>query len=400
MNHELLHAQYQQHLQAAKSIARTADDAGRDFTDTERETAQWHMDEAKRLRPQMEKARDDEAAAASARELGEALGAPDAAAPSGDRRVTATGGTTWAKHVVRANSDAMGQFKALMPSGAVPVTVPVNTEPVREAEPILSLRQLIPTQADNVGRWAYLRQTVRTSNAAPVAPGERKPTSIFSLEKVEDRTHTIAHLSEPIARQDLDDAPLLERFVDTELRLGLETALEDQILTGDGTGENLTGLANVSGIQLQAHTTDLLTTTRKAITLLEVLRLTGTGFVFTPADWEAIELEAAEQYAANPRTRAPVDRAARRLWSLPVALSTTVPVGTGYLADFAGSTQLRVREDARIDWSENIYDPDRFGAGDGGSLFEANQIVFRCEGRFGFAVTRPAGVVSIDLTAA
>ncbi len=53
----------------------------------------------------------------------------------------------------------------------------------------------------------------------------------------------------------------------------------------------------------------------------------------------------------------------------------------------------------RLDWSENIYDPNRFGPGDGGSLFESNQIQFRLEGRFGFAVTRPAGIVELDLTA-
>ena len=58
-----------------------------------------------------------------------------------------------------------------------------------------------------------------------------------------------------------------------------------------------------------------------------------------------------------------------------MAVSTTVPVGTGYVGDFAGSTELRIREDARVDWSEDMYSPDRFGAGQGGNLFEANQIV-------------------------
>ncbi|MEV6913321.1 phage major capsid protein, partial [Amycolatopsis sp. NPDC051071] len=95
----------------------------------------------------------------------------------------------------------------------------------------------------------------------------------------------------------------------------------------------------------------------------------------------------------------PVDRAARRLWSVPVVLSTSVTAGTGWLADFAGSTVLKAREDVTITWSENTYEKDLFGAGEDGNLFEANMIRFRCEGRFGFAVTRPAGVVKLDLTA-
>lgn len=38
--------------------------------------------------------------------------------------------------------------------------------------------------------------------------------------------------------------------------------------------------------------------------------------MFNPADWEAVELAATQQYAANSSTRAPVDRAARRLWGV------------------------------------------------------------------------------------
>lgn len=69
------------------------------------------------------------------------------------------------------------------------------------------------------------------------------------------------------------------------------------------------------------------------------------------------------------------------------------------IGDFTGSTELHVREEAVIDWFENIYDPDRFGVGVGGSLFEANQQGWRCEGRFGLAIKRPAGIVKITLAA-
>jgi hypothetical protein len=43
-----------------------------------------------------------------------------------------------------------------------------------------------------------------------------------------------------------------------ELRLGLEIALENDIVNGDGTGEHLTDLAHVSGHHLQTLTTDKL----------------------------------------------------------------------------------------------------------------------------------------------
>lgn len=83
-----------------------------------------------------------------------------------------------------------------------------------------------------------------------------------------------------------------------------------------------------------------------------------------------------------------------------MVLCTSATPGIGWLADFAGSTTLKVREEAAVDWSENTYDPNALGDGDGASDFERNMIRFRCEGRFGFAVTRPAGVVKVSLAAA
>jgi hypothetical protein len=64
-----------------------------------------------------------------------------------------------------------------------------------------------------------------------------------------------------------------------------------------------------------------------------------------------------------------------------------------------GSIEMKANSEGAFDWSENIYNPDQFGVGVGGSLFEANQMVFRCEGRFGLDILRPAGIVEIDLTA-
>jgi hypothetical protein len=58
-----------------------------------------------------------------------------------------------------------------------------------------------------------------------------------------------------------------------------------------------------------------------------------------------------------------------------------------------------VREDVTIDWSENLYDPDALGAGIGASDFERNMVRFRCEGRFGLAIKRPAGIVKITFAA-
>jgi HK97 family phage major capsid protein len=251
-----------------------------------------------------------------------------------------------------------------------------------------------------MGQIRYPRHDVRSNQAAPVAPGGRKPVSDYALTPVEDSCKTIAHLSTPVQRQSLADAVTLQDFIQTEMFYGVERALEDEVINGDGTGQNLTGLAHTSGVQTVAYSTDLVTTTRKAVTALENQGLTGTSFwVMAPADFEAIELNLTDMgtYVMTEAGQAvPVESATRRLWSRSVVVSVSAPAGTAYLVD-AGSVRLYVREDANLSWSENVYDPDALGTGVGASDFERNLVRFRAEGGFGFGVLRPSGVVKVSL---
>jgi HK97 family phage major capsid protein len=188
---------------------------------------------------------------------------------------------------------------------------------------------------------------------------------------------------------------------------GLEQALEAEIITGSGTGEHIEGMANTAGIQTVPLITggpstaiDLVRTLRRALTRLEGYGLTGTGWVMNPADWEKVETLATtggELLMASAGQQVPVDQAARRLWGIPVVSTPSCPAGVAYLADFLGSTKLYVREEANLSWSENTWDPDALGEGLGASDFARNLVRFRAEGRFGFAVTRPTGVVKVAL---
>ncbi|MCF2526747.1 phage major capsid protein [Yinghuangia soli] len=409
---EQITAQIKQHMEAAQAVAAQVDEEGRNYTAAEFADVKSHLDKAKALKPLAEKAKGDEALRKAVADLGDAIGLdPSAAARTpgggyaktpGDRlhpRVKAAGGSDWGNRVLHAVSDMAG-YKGILAGGAVPLTVPLDPEPVRIGVPVLALRQLIPTVA-GPSRFGYLRQTTRTNNAAPVARGALKPTSVFTWERIDDRTRTIAHLSEPIARQDLRDAPALRQVLDVEMRLGIELALEAQIINGSGSGENMTGIANVSGSQAQAWATDLLTTLRKAKTKLEVLSFVdGAAYVLHPNDWESVELLAnneADYFLGGPVQT--VDVNSRRIWGLPVVTTTAQTAGVGHLANFGMATELQVVEDVRLDWSENMYDPDALGEGVGASDFQRNMIRFRAEMDAGLKIFQPSAIVEIDLTA-
>jgi HK97 family phage major capsid protein len=302
----------------------------------------------------------------------------------------------WGEAVIAVNGGV--GMKALLPNGGAVVTIPAPP-PVELGRPVTSLRSVIPWEP-TTGMFTYLRQTARTNNAAPVAAGDVKPTSVYSLERIEDRARTIAHRSEPINNVDLADAPSLEQFIADEMAYGLERALEAQIIGGDGTDENLTGLAHISGIQTQAAPgvgDDRFTVIRKGLTKLELQGLDGAGtaIVMHPSDWEAFELArttTGEFFGTHAGQALPVDGSARRLFGKPVVVTIAATVGTAYVADFVGSTKLFVREEAVLSWFDSHYD----------SVADAtdwarNLTRFRVEGRFGFAVTRPIGVVKVTL---
>jgi HK97 family phage major capsid protein len=387
-------------VKSARALLDAADAGGRDLTPGESAEVQRLTTLARDCKSRIEQAQASAETRGAFAALGDEIAgtAPDAKTTV-HPRVKASGGTDWADTMLRQVGP--GGYKGILANGTIAVNVPLNPEPVRTDIPVLSLRQLIPNVQNTTGRFAYLKQTVRTNNAAVVAAGGLKPTSVYTLARVDDRVRTIAHLSEPIAKQDLDDIGLLRTFIDQEMRLGLDVALEEEILEGSGSGEHMTGMANVSGSQSQTFSVDVLTTARKAVTKLERYGyLASAGFVMTPEDWEAFELlqDNEGRFYYNGPAGPAVNASSRRLWGVPVVVSDAATTGTAYLADFS-QMRLQVRQDGVLDWSENIYRPDGISAGVGATDFERNLITFRFEGRFGLEILRPSAIVEIDLTA-
>lgn len=278
---------------------------------------------------------------------------------------------------------------ALLEDDSPYTTISMSPEVVRLGEPPTSLTEILPAVTRPLV-YRYMRQTTRTNNAAPVAPGGLKPTSLYGLTPVGGRLHVIAHISEPMDKYVLQDGPSLADFVRLEMVSGIHHAVEAELVSGDGTGENLTGLAHTSGIQTQAFTTSQVLTARAAITKVEVLGFRPYYYVLNPLDWEKVETATldAGQYVLNAdgqRNGVPVDSAARRLWGVPVTVTTAVPAGTGYLLS-NGVAQLVTDGALQAEQSSSFADD-----------FGRNQVRLRVEGRFDLAVTRPLGVVRLSL---
>jgi HK97 family phage major capsid protein len=286
--------------------------------------------------------------------------------------------------------------KGLISSGTI--TVPTLTGGIVPiADRPISILELIPTEGlQETDTYAYLREETREHKAAPTAKSTLKPSSVYKVKKIEGTARTIAHVSEPVARQDLEDEKLLADYINGSMAAGVQQALEAEILSGKGEGQELPGIAKTSGIQEQAFSENILDSARAALTKLENKQIPAGVFVLSTAHWQKIETLRTEDgiYIGGAPGTLPVDRMRKQLWGMPVVTTTLLSGKLGYLVDFPGSTKLWERTGVRIDWSEA---PD--GSVEKKAGFLSNELTFRGEGRYGFGVTRPAGVVQVGLEA-
>lgn len=363
-------------LKAAREIAERAKSENRSLTD----------DEVKDIEAKLAKA-DDLKAKIAAAEKGDALWAKINGLGTGSGSVARLkfDRKAMARKAMTGSDGETLNVKALVGTGASLVGTEFTPEPVALGRPVPSVLDLFGA-VKSARDYSYLRQTSRDNQAAPVAPGAVKPTSVYQMERVESRLKVIAHLSEPLNKYWLQDNDTLAKFIADELLFGLELALVNQILDGDGTGESLQGLATTPGVQTQAFETNAFLTTRGALNQIELLGYEGAGFVMHPNDWLAIETVTLTtgQFMFG-EAGAPIDRVARRLWGVPVVLSNQTEAGTAWLIG-DGAAALRVDENPIvIEWAMS------------GDDFQRNQIRARCEGRFDLATMRPSAVVKIAM---
>jgi len=297
--------------------------------------------------------------------------------------VSSSPASRWAAAVANRVFDAAKQVgvKAIV-SGSIEIPTLISTDVALPDRPDRLIDLLVDRQTIETNEFEFLRQTARSTQAAPVPDLAQKPVSTYTITPVIDRARVIAHLSEPIPERFFADYGSLMQVLENEMAVGVLDALEAQIVAGDGTGENMVGVINTPGITVVPFTGDVLTTLRKARTAFQVMHEKPTGWVLHPADAEALDLlreDASGSFlAAGPGL-------SNIIGAIPVVVSTSVPPGTALLGDWR-QVRVFVREDMRLD-------ADRSGAN-----FERNQVILRAEGRFGIGVLRPQAIAVVHLS--
>ena len=222
----------------------------------------------------------------------------------------------------------------------------------------LTVLDLIPRLTTTSDTIQYVREDTFTNNAAMVAEASAttgtsgvKPESVLAYSTQTATVRTLAHWI-PVTNRLLDDASAMRGIIDTRLLLGLDIKLEDQVLTGDGTGENFTGILQ-AGIQTQALGSDnVIDAIFKARTKV---RVTGhgrpTAVVLHPNDYQAVRLlreNTASATLGNYLMGPPTQAGPPTIFGMPVVESEGLTENTGLVGDFSQGASLFDREQGAI----------------------------------------------------
>ena len=409
-------------LADARAICDLAEKEKRDFTEDERKQVDALMAEAKKLKAEIKQAEGDAAIRAAILELGAGIEESPHPKPFsqgekggkgasiGEQFLSSPAIQAWMKQIaphgvipesMKGLNSPPVEFKQLI-AGADPLSAGAFVTPDYTGiyEPLgrfpLNVLGLVARRTTTSDTVEFVRQTRQVTEAAPTpeanvkypsgATGEitgTKPQGHMNFERVTLPVRTIA-VYVGATKRALADAAQIRGIIDQELREDLQEELENQIINGNGVGENMTGVLNTAGVLVQPFAVNVLQTTRQAITTLEVTgRATPTAWVFNPVDWEGIELTqdlVNRYYYAGPFGLGP-----RTLWGRPVVTSQTVPAGAGLVGDWRKAV-LWDREQATISMTDSHDD-----------WFIRNLIAILAELRAAFGLIRPSAFCQVLL---
>ena len=255
---------------------------------------------------------------------------------------------------------------------------------LREPDRTLFVRQLlnnVPVNTDAVQIFRELLFDNKADFQAGQLVGKAKSDITFDSDTV--TVETIAHHI-IASRQILSDAPRLRAYIDQRLVYGLNLKMDEQILYGDGAGQNFTGLLVDSDVQnvgaMGAGVTHI-DHIRDAITKAQQANYYNVnGLVMGPEAWA--EIEKAKGDDGHYIWVNVQDGGTPRLWRVPVVVSNAMEEDDFILGDWNMGAALYTREGVSVRTSESHAD-----------LFVRNGVAILAEERAALGVELPLAFV-------
>jgi len=253
----------------------------------------------------------------------------------------------------------------------------------------LRILDTVPSGVATGNTVHYTRELLFTNNAAERAEGVAKPESVITFEAVDAPVRTIAHFIK-VSKQVLDDAPALKTYIDTRMSYGVRIRAEQQIVNGNGTSPNLSGIldtGNFTSLTATSGDNDFDFANRVKYKVIESDYMPD-HFMVNPADWGRMEriktgLSGDKRYVgADGAVGYLQNGLVPTLWGLPVVVSNSIPAGkiVGMASD---AVMFWERQGVTVE----IFDQNQDDV-------EKNLLTIRAEMRGAFTSFRPAAIVA------
>jgi hypothetical protein len=223
---------------------------------------------------------------------------------------------------------------------------------VPHAERIPTVVDAFPMGTTTQAAVVYMEETTFTNNAAGRTEGANN-----AGEAALALTQQTANVREfavwlPVTREQMDDVPQVQGYINNRLPLMLRQAMSAALLTGAG-APSFTGIIGLAGVQTQAKGADPTPdAVYKARTLAEV---TGRAYpnvtIWHPNDWQDIRLLRTSDGVyiwGSPSEAGP-----ERIWGLPVIRDSACTENTMLVGDFANFTELTMRQGIQLEVSDS-----------------------------------------------
>lgn len=248
----------------------------------------------------------------------------------------------------------------------------------------LAVRDLMPVIQITSNAVEVPVQKGRNNNAGMVAEGAAKPSSDIQFELKNFSPRVIAHWMKA-SKQILDDAPQLKGLIDSELIYGLKLKEEIQLLSGDGTGQNLLGMvpqATAYVAPVVIGDTNMLDVLALAALQVALADYEADGVIIHPSDWLQMRLlkDSTGQYIYGP----PGVVVEPRAFGLPLVPTPSMTASKFLVGQYQVAATVYDRWEARV---EVGYENDDF---------TKNMVTILGEERLAFAVKRPGALVYGD----
>lgn len=278
------------------------------------------------------------------------------------------------------------ELKTLLTLGDITPQSTRRPDIVSSAQAFQDVEDLFAHGTINSNTYEYYEETTFTNAAVETDEGASKPEAALDFTLRSDTMRKIP-VWLPATSEVLEDNDALESYIRARLRFMVIQRRAGQLLNGDGTAPNISGVTDRANVQTQAKGSDpVFDALLKAMTKV---RVTGdaepTGIVMHPNDWQDLVLTRTTDgiyILGNPSD----PEVGQRIWGKPVRVTPEQTENTAVVGAFMPMAQVFRKPNSAITITIST---------EHSTFFVENKVAILAEERLLLAVYRGAAFCTV-----